>query len=63
MAAVNMLGLATQAGAADTRDALLEKATAHLRLSDGGHGARHPLTAVGAIQLSVAAEGDVLSVS
>jgi sucrose-6-phosphate hydrolase SacC (GH32 family) len=58
LAVVTMLGLATPAGAADTRDALLEKATAHWRLGDGAHGAKHPLTQVGEIQVNVAAEGD-----
>ncbi len=43
--------------AADTRDALLENATAHWRLGDGAQDAKHPLAIVGDIQLNIAAEG------
>ncbi len=44
--------------AAETRDDLLEHATAHWRLGDGAQDAQHPLTKIGDIQLNVAAEGE-----
>lgn len=44
--------------AADTRNALLEGATAHWRLGDGAVGGRHPLTAVGALQLHADTAGE-----
>lgn len=58
LAVVTMLGLANPTAAAETRDALLEKATAHWLLGNGARGAKHPLTQVGEIQLNVAAEGE-----
>jgi sucrose-6-phosphate hydrolase SacC (GH32 family) len=58
VATVIMLWLITPASAAETRDAVLESATAHWRLGDGAQGAKHPLTQVGDIRLNVAAEGE-----